>query len=118
MLIAGSIIIMLWGIAHLVPTKNIIKGFGEISEDNKKIITMEWIAEGLTLIFLGLIVFMLKMTGRHDPIICTVIINLAAGMLLVLALLSLFTGAKTKILPMKLCPIVKFIVAILYMWGS
>jgi len=35
-----------WGVAHLVPTRKVAAGFGPISEDNRHIITMEWIAEG------------------------------------------------------------------------
>ena len=46
----------LWGIAHLFATRAVVKGFGEISKDNKKIITMEWIVEGVSLIFIGTLV--------------------------------------------------------------
>ena len=49
----GSAIIILWGIAHIMPVRSVVKGFGSISTDNKRIITMEWIAEGLILIFIG-----------------------------------------------------------------
>jgi hypothetical protein len=56
LLYLGSVIIIIWGIAHLVPTGSIVKGFGEISRDNRLIITMDWIAEGLTLCFIGLLV--------------------------------------------------------------
>jgi hypothetical protein len=31
-----------WGVAHLLPTKNVVKGFGDISLDNQRVITMEW----------------------------------------------------------------------------
>jgi len=34
---------LVWGIAHLFPTKSVVEGFGEISDDNKKIVTMEWL---------------------------------------------------------------------------
>jgi len=44
MLYAGSIIILVWGVAHIVPTKSVVKGFGPTSEENRRIITMEWIA--------------------------------------------------------------------------
>ena len=40
MLYAGAGLIMLWGIAHLVPTKAIVGGFGEISRDNRLILTI------------------------------------------------------------------------------
>ena len=56
LLYIGSGLIILWGIAHLIPTKPIVNGFGAISEDNKKILAMESIAEGITLCFLGVLV--------------------------------------------------------------
>jgi hypothetical protein len=60
MLYASSTIIILWGIAHIaIPTKDIIKGFGPISMENKRILAMEWIMEGLTLCFIGLLVFLI-----------------------------------------------------------
>jgi len=38
---SGSIIILIWGAAHLFPTTAIVRGFGSISEDNRSIITVE-----------------------------------------------------------------------------
>ena len=49
----GAGFVAFWGIAHLFPTKNVVADFGEISEDNCNIITMEWIVEGVALIFTG-----------------------------------------------------------------
>ena len=43
LLYIGAILSFLWGVAHLFPTANVVKGFGEISKDNKNIIAMEWI---------------------------------------------------------------------------
>ena len=53
LLYSGSAFIAFWGIAHLFPTRSVVSGFGEISVDNKRIITMEWIVEGIALIFIG-----------------------------------------------------------------
>ena len=58
LLYVGAGIITVWGIAHLIPTRAIVNGFGNISEDNKKIITMESIAEGITLCFIGILVIL------------------------------------------------------------
>ena len=55
LLYSGSAFIAFWGIAHLFPTKSVVAGFGEISADNKRIITMEWIIKGIALIFIGFI---------------------------------------------------------------
>ncbi len=46
LLYIGSGVITVWGIAHIIPTKNVVNGFGTISDDNRRIITMEWVAEG------------------------------------------------------------------------
>jgi hypothetical protein len=118
LLYIGSTIIILWGIAHLIPTKAIVKGFGEISADNKKILAMESIAEGLTLIFLG--VLPLLVTNLADSQSReAVIVYLACGiMLLVMAILTLATGARTAGIPYKICPAVKTVVAVLYILGS
>ena len=46
----ASIMTALWGIAHLFATRGVVEGFGELSTDNRRIITMEWIVEGVALI--------------------------------------------------------------------
>lgn len=38
---AGSVISMVWGITYIIPVRNVVAGFGGISGDNRKIITME-----------------------------------------------------------------------------
>ncbi len=113
----GSVIIVLWGVAHIIPTKAIVKGFGAISEDNKKIIAMETIAEGVTLIFLGMLPAIMTLAKAGDP--DAVIVYLAcAVMLFVMALLTIFTGARTPVIWYKICPGVKTAVAVLYVLGS
>ena len=114
---SGSAIIFFWGIGHLFPTKEIIKGFGDISEDNKKIITMEWISEGFTLCFIGLLAFLTTLFRTTDSDLSYVIYLSLTAMLLILAALSLRTGAKTSIVPMKICPSIKIIAASLLIIG-
>lgn len=110
----GSAIIILWGIAHILPTKSIVAGFGTLSMDNTRILTMEWVAEGLTLIFLGALVLLTTLIiGTENPTANLVFLS-AAGMLFVMAIWSAFTGARTSVLPMKACPFIKSIVAMLF----
>jgi hypothetical protein len=118
LLYMGSGIIFLWGVGHLMPTKNIVKGFGELTPDNRRIITMEWIAEGLTLCFIGVLVFATTLWGGFGDAFRDVVVRLSAGMLIVMAVVSAFTGARTSILPMKLCPFIKTLVAGLFVVGS
>jgi len=118
LLYIGSAIIILWGIGHVIPTKSIVSGFGAISQDNKRIITMEWIAEGLTLCFIGVLVLIVALFDGYQNQTAVIVYRMAAGMLMIMAGLSLMTGAKTSIVPMKICPIVKTTVAILFILGS
>ena len=117
LLYAGSAIIIIWGIAHLVPTGSIVRGFGAISEDNKKIIAMESIAEGLTLIFIGVLVLLMAVLASQSGVAAIVYLA-GAAMLIVMAVLTLFTGARTSILPYKICPAVKTVVAVLFVLGG
>ena len=114
-LCAGAIVIFAWGVGHLIPTTSIVKGFGSLSDDNRRIITMEWIAEGMTLCFIGLLVLTALIIA--GPVSQTVILvgRSCAVMLLAMALLSTVTGARTSILPMRLCPFVKTLVAVFFL---
>ncbi|OGU55923.1 MAG: hypothetical protein A2V66_18440 [Ignavibacteria bacterium RBG_13_36_8] len=118
LLYIGSIAIAIWGIAHLIPTSAIVKGFGELSPDNKKIITMEWIAEGLALIFIGALVLLITMFYDPSNSAVVFVIRASALMLVVMAILSFFTGFRTSIIPIKICPFVKITVAVLFYLGS
>jgi hypothetical protein len=117
MLYIGSAIIIIWGIAHIIATIPIVKGFGPISEDNKKIITMEAIAEGFTLCFLGVIVLLVTIMGGYEDHVSKAVIWASATMLLIMAILTTMTGARTPVLPYKICPVVKTTVAILFILG-
>jgi hypothetical protein len=114
----GSGVIILWGIGHLIPTKSIVNGFGSISEDNKQIITMEWIAEGLTLCFIGILVLLITFSVGSQDVASVVVYWICGMMLVVMAGLSLLTGAKTSIIPIKICPLVKTTVAVLFFLAS
>jgi hypothetical protein len=111
MLYLGSGIIALWGVAHLIPTMSIVRGFEVISVDNRFIIMMEWIVEGLTLIFIGLLIFMMTLIAGAETTGARIVYRLCFGMLVALAVLSFFTGARTSIVPIKICPFVKLLVA-------
>ena len=114
----GSVIIIIWGVAHLIPTRAIVRGFGAISEDNKKIITMESIAEGLTLCFLGALVLMVTIVGGSEDQVSKAVFWASSIMLLIMAVLTAVTGARTSLVPYKICPFVKATVAILFILGS
>jgi len=117
LLYLGSGLTVIWGIAHLFPTKSVVQGFGEISIDNKRIITMEWIIEGLVLIFIGVLVFTVTVIDPSN-VVSTAVYFISVIMLLVMALLSLFTGFKISFLPFKLCPFIFTTSAVLIVIGG
>ncbi len=117
LLYVGAGVITVWGIAHIIPTKSVVNGFGQISQDNRRIITMEWIAEGLTLCFVGLLVlFITLLAGPRNPA-SNIVYWASAAMLVVMAILTALTGARTSVVPIKICPAVKIAVAILFILG-
>jgi hypothetical protein len=91
LLYIGAALTLIWGITHLFPTKSVVKGFGEISLDNQRIITMEWITEGVALILIGVLTATVTYIGHVGVLPRAVYIVLAGG-LITLALVSLFTG--------------------------
>jgi len=117
-LYTGSIMIILWGVAHIVPTRSVVNGFGPISKENRRIITMEWIAEGLTLCFIGVLVLFVIIGGGGQNPVSIIVYRLCALMLLLMAGLTSFTGARTSITPMKICPLVKASVAGMFFLGT
>lgn len=118
LLYIGSIVIFLWGVSHIIPTPGVVEGFGSITRDNQLIITMEWVAEGLTLCFIGALVFYVTIQAKPSDPVAVIVYRAAALMLLVMAIWTGLTGARTAIIPIKLCPIVKTIVASLFIAGS
>jgi hypothetical protein len=95
----------LWGVAHLFATRGAVAGFGDISADNRRIITMEWIAEGIALISVSTFV---AVAAAIDPAsaVASGVFAVAIGTLVVLAVVSLFTGFRIAFLPYKLCPFI------------
>jgi hypothetical protein len=116
LLYAGAALTAMWGIAHLFPTKSVVKGFGKLSADNRNIITMEWIVEGVFLIFIGVLVALVTLLDVGSMISLIVYLLSVIG-LMVMALVSLFTGFKVDFIMFKLCPFVFALSAVLIFIG-
>ncbi len=101
----GGATACLWGIAHLVPTPKVVAAFGSINDDNRHIITMEWITEGAMLIFIGTLVVVETVVDHSARAARAAYIVSAVG-LVGLAIVSLLSGFKVKLLPFKLCPVI------------
>ena len=113
----GSAFVLLWGIAHLFPTRSVVSGFGDISVDNRRIIAMEWIIEGVALIFIGSVNAIVTAIDQTGSI--SLAVYLSSGVILiVLAVVSFFTGFKIRFLPFRLCPVIFTTSAVLIILGG
>jgi chromate transport protein ChrA len=92
-----------WGIAHLFPTRNVVRGFGEIGTENRRVITMEWIFEGVTLIFAGLLTAAVLLLGDSTSTTTTVVCVAIAALLLAMAVISLLTAGRNTFIAYRLC---------------
>ena len=117
LLYVAAAFVGLWGIAHLFPTKNVVQGFGELSADNRNIVTMEWIVEGVALIFIGVLIAVVTAVDHLSPAAGAVYYTTTFA-LVALALVSLRTGFKVKMLPFKLCPVIFTVAALLIAIGA
>lgn len=107
----------LWGIAHLFGTKGVVDGFGALSPDNRRIITMEWIMESVALIstaaFVAVVTTIEPAAAVSSGVYAVAIVTLVAS-----AVISLFTGFHVAFLPFRLCPVIFTLSAVLIAWGA
>jgi hypothetical protein len=106
-----------WGAAHLFATRGVVRGFGTISADNRRIITMEWIVEGVALVSLAAFVAAVTTVDAGSSAESAVY-GVAVATLIVLALVSLATGFRVAFLPFRLCPFIFGLSAILIAVGA
>jgi hypothetical protein len=117
LLYVASVLTGLWGIAHLFATRGVVAGFGELTADNRRIITMEWIVEGVALISTA--AFVAAATALDSQAtVSSAVYAVAMTTLLALALVSLFTGFRVAFLPFRLCPIIFTLSAVLIGLGA
>ena len=117
LLYAAAALTAIWGIAHLFATRGVVAGFAELTPDNRRIITMEWIVEGVALISTAAFVVAATATNTAATT-STVVYMVATTTLLVLAVVSLFTGFRVAFLPFRLCPFIFGLSALLIALGA
>ena len=123
LLYIGSGLVIIWGVAHLFPTTAVINGFGDISRDNRLIITMEWIAEGITMCFIGVLVILVTAFGGYEDSVSIIVYRASAAMLVAIGILTALTaargsGTESTVLPYRICPFLVTTVAVLFILGS
>jgi hypothetical protein len=117
MLYVAAALTGLWGVAHLFATRGVVAGFGELTADNRRIITMEWIVEGVALVSLASLVAAVTAVEAAASAFSAAY-GVAVATLLVLALVSLATGFRVAFLPFRLCPFIFTLSAVLIALGA
>ena len=107
----------MWGVAHLFATRGVVAGFGDLTADNRRIITMEWIVEGVALVSLAALVAVVTAVDA-TPTVSSAAYAVASATLVVLALVSLFTGFRVAFLPFRLWPFIFGLSAALIALGA
>jgi hypothetical protein len=118
LLLAAAAALILWGAAHLFPTMSVARGFGPLSPDNRRILVMEWVGEGLTLVFMGALVGGLALSGGPFEPAALWAYRASAALLVAMAAVSAFTGARNRFIAFRLCPWIFSGAALLLVLGS
>ena len=115
--VAGGLAII-WGISHLIATRPVVEGFGDISRDNRFYITQEWIAEGIAICFAGILILLVTAIDGPANHASLIVYMTSAGFFLTIAALTAVTGARTAVLPFKICSFLLTLIAVLLLIGG
>jgi hypothetical protein len=114
---AAAGLIGLWGIAHAVPTRQVVAGFAPITTGNRRILLQEWLAESLTMLGAATLVVVATAVGANTDVAAWVD-RVVAGLLIALAVLTALTGARTAVMWFKVCPVLLASAAVLLLAAS
>ena len=114
----AAAMVFLWGVSHIIPTRQVVAGFGEIGADNRYIITMEWVAEGLSFMFVGVLITAVTISGAAPESAEDLVYRVVPGFLLAIGLWTAMTGARTGVIWFKMCPVVMTVASSLLIGAS
>jgi hypothetical protein len=119
LLTVAGVILIVWGLFHIIPTRMVVGGMSVYDPDSRTIITMEWVIGGMTFMFLGvLLVFLAPYVGLGNSVARGVVL-LVVIMLVVMAIWSGATGARTsQSIYYKICPFVECLGALLALMAA
>jgi hypothetical protein len=113
----AAAVVAFWGLAHVIPTRRVVAGFGEVSVDNRRVITQEWLAEGIAM--WGTAAFVIAATAAAGPgDVRAWVYRVAAALLVAVGVLTGVTGARTAVVWFKVCPAVMALAAGLLLAAS
>jgi len=101
----AAALVAAWGVAHAIPTRQVIAGFEPLSADNRRVILQEWLAEAFTMWGIAGIVIAMTVVAGAGADAAVWVYRVAACLLVALAVLTGLTGARTPVVWFKICPV-------------
>ena len=111
-------VVALWGVAHVIPTRNVLAGFAPISVDNRRVVLQEWLVEAATMWGIAALVIVCTVVGGAASEVTSWVYRVAAALLVALAVVTALTGARTKVIWFKICPVLLTSSAVLLLVAS
>ena len=111
----GCVLLILWSFVHLLPTRAVVREFGPLDSDNSRQVIMGWLVEGLTTLFIGVMVLLLLLFKEPDNGATLLVLRIVSGYLGLLAFVSYAVGNRTNLLPLKASPLVKCAAAAMFL---
>ena len=109
-LVTAAAILAIWGTAHLVSTPRVIASLHPDTPDTRRVITMEWLNEGLTLLFIAALLIGVVVLAADDTGVSgdtgRFVLGTVVVMLNVMSAISLATGFRVRFIAYRLCPAV------------
>ena len=101
----AAVLVGLWGVAHAIPTRQVLVGFVPITQDNRRVVIQEWLAEALAMWGLAGIIVSVTIVGGAGSHASQWVYRVVAAVLVALAVLTGLTGARTPVIWFKICPV-------------
>jgi hypothetical protein len=115
---AGAALVAGWGLAHAIPTRQVLASFEPVTTDNRRIILQEWLAEAFTMWGLAAVVIAATAAPGTAADIRAWVYRAAAALLIALGTLTALTGARTAVIWFKICPVLLAVAALLLLVAS
>ena len=113
----AAALVGLWGVSHAIPTRQVVAGFEPTAIDNHRVIVQEWLAEAFMMWGLAAIVIAVTaVAGDQDA--TSWVYRIVAALLVALGVLTALTGARTRVIWFKVCPVVLTSTAVLLVVAS
>ena len=108
-------VVGLWGVAHVIPTRNVL---APITVDNRRVVLQEWLVEAAAMWGIAALVIVCTVVGGAASEVTSWVCRVAASQLVAVAVVTALTGARTKVIWFKICPVLLTSSAVLLLVAS